>query len=196
MNMTTDNIQAALLEHSLQYGDDGGFVMRAHCEDGFLPYTKSNLKNSKGKERSFDLDNGEAMNYCTVDQCLKPGVIEYFRSGAILGDVPEAKLKALEHALAKNALTAGNYKPGKGYTFFHSIGDEVVPYCNFESVCKAWGTGSIAALTFQSNTTYHVGTGRAFYLRYSGGLVDEILDNEWTPREETIGGGLWAEPNY
>ena len=191
--MTTDNIQTALLDHSRKFGDDGGFVMRAHCEDGFLPYTKSNLYNSKGKERSFDLDNGEAMNYCTVDQCFKPGVIEYFRSGAILGDVPEAKLKALEHALAKNALTAGNYKPGKGYTFFHSIGDEVVPYCNFESVRNAWGVGSIEALTYQSNTTLHVGTGRAFYLRYSGGLVDEILDNKWSPREETIGGGLWAE---
>ena len=126
--MTTDNIQAALLEHSRDYGDDGGFVMRAHCEDGFLPYTKSNLKNNKGKERSFDLENGEAMNYC-----------------------------------------------------------------NFESVCNAWGVGSIAALTFQSNTTYHVGTGIAFYLRYCGGLVDEILDNEWSAREETIGGGLWAE---
>ena len=126
--MTTDNIQAALLEHSRKFGDDGGFVMRAHCEDGFLPYTKSNLYNSKGKERSFDLDNGEAMNYC-----------------------------------------------------------------DFESVRNAWGVGSIEALTYQSNTTLHVGTGRAFYLRYSGGLVDEILDNKWTPREETVGGGLWAE---
>ncbi len=49
------------------------------------------------------------------------------------------------------------------------------------------------ALTYQSKTTLHVGTGRAFYLRYSGGLVDEILDNKRSPREETIGGGLWAE---
>ena len=51
----------------------------------------------------------------------------------------------------------------------------------------------IEALTYQSKTTLHVGAGRAFYLRYSGGLVDEILDNKWSPREETIGGGLWAE---
>ena len=190
--LTTDGIQAALLEHSLKFGDDGGFVMRAHCEDGFLPYTESNLYNGS-KKRSFDLENGKGMNYCTVDQCLKPGVIEYFRSGAILGDVPEAKLKALEHAMAKNALTAGDYTPGKGFTFFHSIGDEVVPYCNFESVCNAWGVGSIEALTYQSKTTLHVGTGRAFFLSYCGGLVDEILDNKWAPREETIGGGLWAE---
>ena len=190
--LTTDGIQAALLEHSLKFGDDGGFVMRAHCEDGFLPYTESNLYNGS-KKRSFDLENGKGMNYSTVDQCLKPGVIEYFRSGAILGDVPEAKLKALEHAMAKNALTAGDYTPGKGFTFFHSIGDEVVPYCNFESVCNAWGVGSIEALTYQSKTTLHVGTGRAFFLSYCGGLVDEILDNKWAPREETIGGGLWAE---
>ena len=104
-----------------------------------------------------------------------------------------AAIRTSSPILAKNALTAGDYKPGKGYTFFHSIGDEVVPYCNFESVCNAWGVSSIEALTYQSKTTLHVGTGRAFYLRYSGGLVDEILDNKWSPREETIGGGLWAE---
>jgi hypothetical protein len=52
------------------------------------------------------------------------------------------------------------------------------PYCNFESVCNAWGVSSIEALTYQSKTTLHVGAGRAFYLRYSGGLVDEILDNK------------------
>ena len=75
-------------------------------------------------------------NYCTVDQCLKPEVIAYFRDGTVEGDVPEEKLKALKNALAKNALTADNFTPGNGFTFFHSIGDGVVPYTINPSRCK------------------------------------------------------------
>ena len=189
---TTDDIQAALLNHSLKYGDEGGFTMRALSNDGYLPYTKSNATDSKGKKRTFELENGKGYNYCTVDQCLKPEVIEYFRNGTISGDVPEAKLKALEKALAKNALTAGGFTPGNGFTFFHSIGDEVVPYCNFESVRNTWGVNSIEALSYQSSTTLHVATGSAFFLEYCGSLVDEILKGKWAPREETVGGHFWA----
>ena len=188
---STDNIQAALLAYSFKHGDDGGFVMKALTSEGFLPYTQNNSVDAKGKKRSFELENGKGYNYCTVDQCLKPGVIAYFRDGTITGDVPEAKLKALEKSLAKNALTDGNYKPGRGFTFFHSIGDEVVPYCNFESVRNNWGVEAIEALTYQSNTTYHVATGTAFFTKYCGGYVDEILSNKWAPCETTVGGGLW-----
>ena len=96
-----------------------------------------------------------------------------------------------EQFLAKNQLTAGNYTPGKGFTFFHSVGDEIVPFCNFESVRNNWGIGDIVALSYQSNTTLHLATGIAFYLYYCGDLVDEILDDKWAPREETVGHGLW-----
>ena len=188
---TTDDIQAALLDHSFKYGDDGGFVMKALTSEGFLPYTKNNSVDAKGKTRKFELENGKGYNYCTVDQCLKPGVIAYFRDGTITGEVPENKLKALEKSLAKNALTDGNYKPGRGFTFFHSYGDEVVPYCNFESVRNTWGVENIEALTFQSSTTLHVETGTDFFVKYCGGYVDEILDNEWAPCEKTINGGWW-----
>ena len=189
---TTTDIQTALLKHSLEHGDEGGFTMRALTDDGYLPYTQSNLKDDDGNDRNFELESGKGYNYCSVDQCLKPGVIEYFRSGTIVGDVPEAKLKALEKALAKNSLTAGDFTPGKGFTFFHSIGDEIVPYCNFESVRNTWGVNSIVALSYQSNTTLHVATGTSFMLDYCGDLVDEILKGNWAPREETVGGGLWS----
>lgn len=86
-----------------------------------------------GKRRQVESDAATAFRLFS-DFCR-------IRDGTITGDVPEAKLKALEKSLAKNALTDGNYKPGRGFTFFHSIGDEVVPYCNFESVCNNWGVG-------------------------------------------------------
>ena len=182
-DQTTDQIQAALLKHSLDYGDDGGFVMKAMTDEGFLPYTKSNLVDGKGKKRSFKLENGKGYNYCTADQCLKPGVIAYFRDGIVTGEVPEAKLKALENALAKNALTAGNFTPGPGFTFFHSTGDEVVPYCNLESVRNTWGVNNIKAISYQSFVQLHVATGAMFFTLKCGNLVDEILKDKWKPGE-------------
>ena len=136
--------------------------------------------------------NGKGYNYCTVDQCLKPGVIEYFRNGTVTGEVPEAKLKALKNSLAKNALTAGNFNPGQGFTFFHSTRDEVVPFCNLESVRNSWGSSNIKALSYNSGTYLHVGTGTAFFLYYCGDYVNEILKNNWAPCEDTVGGKLWA----
>ena len=185
---TTDDIQAALLDHSLMFGDDGGFVMKAMTSEGFFPYTQKNLVDScSGKKRDFKLENGRGFNYCTVDQCLKPGVIAYFRDGTITSEVPEAKLKALENSLAKNALTADHFMPGKGFTFFHSTGDEVVPYCNLESVRNTWGVDDIKLLSFESYFQLHVATGTLFFTWYCGSLVDEILNDKWTPSEQVVG---------
>ena len=145
----------------------------------------------QAKNQTTDDVQAALLKYCTVDQCLKPGVIAYFRDGTVTGDVPEEFLKGLKNALSKNALTADNFMPGAGFTFFHSDGDEVVPYCNFESVRNTWGAQSCAFLTYQSNTTLHVATGTAFFLSYCGKLVSEELNNQWQAREETVGGGWW-----
>ena len=65
------------------------------------------------------------------------------------------------------------------------------PSGNFESVCNTWGVNLIEALSYQSNTTLHVGTGTAFFLWYCGDLVNEIINDEWAPCEKTVGGGLF-----
>lgn len=51
---------------------------------------------------------------------------------------------------------------------------------------------SVAFLCAQSETTLHVATGAAFFLKYCGSLVDEILKGEWASREETVGGHFRA----
>ena len=103
---TTDDIQAALLKYSKDNGDGGGFTMMAQCSEGFLPYTKSNLVDDSGKPRDFELENGKGYNYCTVDQCLKPGVIAYFRDGTITGEVPElAKAPKPSHVTVEGITT-------------------------------------------------------------------------------------------
>lgn len=65
--MTTDDVQAALLKHSYDNGDNGGFTMICNSNDGFVPYTKNNAKNASGKKRTFCLDNGKGYNYCSVE---------------------------------------------------------------------------------------------------------------------------------
>ena len=186
--LTNDEIQAGLLKHSAEHGGESGFTMMAMYKDEFKPYIAENIKEG---DKNWKLTNGKGMNYCTVDQCLKPGVIEYFKSGTITGDVPEAKLKALEQALKENSLTYGDWKPSGAYPhayhFFHSTRDEIVPFCNYESVKDAWGTNLIYGNPFQSNMAYlHIGTGANFYILRATSYTRDILAQKWAPGEKTI----------
>ena len=187
-NLTTDDIQTELLKISKAY--KGGFKMYcwSKTDKKFMLYDPENANG-----RDWDLSNGNAMSYCTVDQCFKPGVIAFFKDGSIKGDVPENKLKALEQALKENSLYYGDYVPDIGayssggnerYTLFHSTGDEVVPVSNMESVRNKWGVNNLKAISYEAGTYLHVGTGAAFYVSYVGTLVDQLLsDDRWATGE-------------
>lgn len=196
-NMTTDDIQTELLKISKAY--KGGFKMYcwSKTDDMFMLYDPDNANG-----RDWDLSNGNAKSYCTVDQCFKPGVIAFFKDGSIKGDVPENKLKALEQALKENSLHYGNYVPDIGayssggterYTLFHSTGDEVVPFSNMESVKNKWGADKLKAISYDAGTYLHVGTGAAFYVSYVGPLVDELLadHDKWATGEYKITGRFY-----
>jgi pimeloyl-ACP methyl ester carboxylesterase len=185
---TTDEIQTKLLNHSAF--TPGGFKMYcwSNTDKNFMPH---DIHNYAG--RDWDLSNGNAKSYCTVDQCFKPGVIAFFKDGSIKGDVPENKLKALEQALKENSLYYGDYVPDIGayssggterYTLFHSTGDEVVPVSNMESVRNKWGVNYLKAISYEAGTYLHVGTGAAFYVSYVGTLVDQLLsEGKWATGE-------------
>lgn len=117
---------------------------------------------------------------------IKPGVIEYFKSGKITGEVSEAKLKALEQALKENSLTYDGWMPSgaypHGFYFFHAIHDEVVPFCNYESVKNAWGTNLF--MGDPRDYDWHVTSGGIFYLFYALQVVEEILNEKWVPGEK------------
>ena len=187
-NLTTDDIQTELLKISKAY--KGGFKMYcwSKTDKKFMLYDPDNANG-----RDWDLSNGNAKSYCTVDQCFKPGVIAFFKDGSIKGDVPENKLKALEQALKENSLYYGNYVPEpdefsmggtERFTLFHSTGDEVVPVSNMESVRNKWGVNNLKAISYEAGTYLHVGTGAAFYVTYVGTLVDQLLsDDSWATGE-------------
>ena len=183
-SFTENEIQTKLLEYSAKHGGETGFTMMCMHGEEFMPYTPENIKEGDNK---WDLAPTSAKNYCTFDQCFRPGVIKYFKSGTVTGDVPEAKLKAMEQALKENSLTYGNWKPSGAYPhayyFFHSTRDEVVPFCNYEQVRDTWGKNLIYGHPDVSYTYRHVETGAWFYIQ-SGVFVNEILERKWAPGEK------------
>jgi len=186
--LNSSEIHQELLATSCK--NEGGFKMYCYSnkEKDFVLYTPE----AKARNLDFDLRDGEGKSYCTVDQCLKDGVIQYFKYGIVTGEVPEAKLRALRNCLATNRLFDG-WRPGdnSGFTFFHSVGDEVVPICNLESVDNAWYVYGKTNeqqpyyyLKNDSDTKLHIATGTSFYVAYVGEMVQGILSGKWQ-------GGRW-----
>ena len=181
--LNTDQIQTELLKTSGRYKSGFKMYCWSTLEKKFELF-HPDIINDKSRNRIWDLSNGNAKSYCTVDQCFRPGVIAYFKNGSITGNVQEDKLKALEKALKENSLYYGDYKPGtfECFTFFHSMRDEVVPYCNMQSLKNAWGDKTVKYSTYNAPAVYlHVGTGAAFYAVYAPYLLKEIMAKKWKP---------------
>lgn len=186
-NLDNDEILKKLLDHSAKNGGEkGGFTMMAWNDGEFRSYDPANIvKYTSG----WDLSNGNAKNYCTVEECFKPGVIAYFKNNVVGDDVEQSKMEALEKALKENALTYGTWKPNndtQSYIFFHSTRDEIVPFCNYESVKNGWGIDLMRGFPYQAPTYLHIGTGAHFFVHYATKYTETILSQKWEYGEETI----------
>lgn len=198
--LTTDNIQARLQEHSKlkggskESGGNGGFTMQVwNSNTGrYETYAGSYVEKNAG---NWKTDPNGAYSYCTVDQCLRPEVIEYFKTGSVPTGYSNVKLDALKQALAENCLTYGDkWMPSQGNTpfiFFHSTRDEVVPVCNYESVKGSWGIERIQGHPYKSGTYLHVNSGAAFYTRYVNNFVYPLLKGPQPTGESNITGILY-----
>ena len=194
-DLTTDNIQARLQEHSkLNGGSGGGFTMQVWNTQSksYETYAGSYVEKNAG---NWKTDANGAFSYCTVDQCLRPEVIEYFKTGSVPTGYSSVKLDALKQALAENCLTYGDkWMPSQGNTpfiFFHSTRDEVVPACNYESVKSVWGIDRIQGHPYESGTYLHVNSGAAFYARYVNNFVYPLLKGPQPAGESKITGKLY-----
>ena len=187
-NYITEDIQNMLLFHS---ASKGGFLMYCWSEDDnkFLPFDNEHIRNGD-KLREWNLEYGTASSYCTPEAMFTPEVLEFFKTGQISNMEDPArnalyqKLVALREVLERNSLTYGwSPKAGSGFTFFHSWKDEVVPYVNLQEVDKRWDVTTpmpYYRYSYENENTYlHVATGTAFFVKYCGDLVNEILDGKW-----------------
>ena len=192
----TEDIQSMLLIHSAMSLD--GFLMYCWSVDDqdYLPYRFKNAVIGD-RPREWDLEYGKANSYCTPEEVFTPEVIAYFRDDKLPDDPSyAANLKALRDVLRRNSLYY-NWKPqiNSGFTFFHSIRDEVVPYIsNMQTVEEQWGTTTPLPYCkydyFNSSTYRHVATGTAFFIDYSRPMVEEILNGKWKAGNHNIQGGM------
>ncbi len=115
---------------------------------------------------------------CTFEKMVTPGLYKYFTGQSMKRSEAKPYI-ALAKALELNNLTT-NWTPTVPMVCFHSVGDEVVPYCNFESAYSAFGsTGYFRGIRYDAKTYTHVGTGRSFYLLYEGSLVKGLFSGKW-----------------
>ena len=157
-----------------------------------------------GSFRTGKDDDGS--NYFYTCDVLNQATFDYFRSkGATLptDQVMAEKLKTLAHCLKKNALFYKDDKSvwmpptGAKFTFFHSAKDEVVGYCNLQSVIDAWGVtnNSCLYMKYDKKTYKHEATGKAFFAErnYSDTFIDLMLRNKWESGFRTLEGivGWW-----
>ncbi len=143
--------------------------------------------------KAYSKANGNCLTnsdgVCTFEQMVTPGLYKYFTGQSMTRS--EAKpYVALAKALELNNLTR-DWTPTLPMICFHSVGDEVVPFCNYESAKAAFGgTGYFKGVRYTGKTQSHVGTGTTYYLLYEGGLVSAVLNGTWKnwPVESNQGG--------
>ncbi len=182
MSMSTADIHKKFL--AISESSNSGFKVYCWSESRreYLPYNANNAGNSSLK---LDLSNCNGMNYVPIEMCLKPSLVEYFRSGTIPSDIPSEKVRAFEQCMEENSLCADGWLPPQsgGLTFFHSETDEVVPYSNLETVHEMWDTASrnySSYLLTKATTYYHKAAGVQFLISYSGSYTNDILSGKWT----------------
>lgn len=188
-SLTTEGIHDNFLKVSK--GSDSGFKLYCWSESlgEFLPY---NATNAAKASLRLDLSSGNGKNYAPIDMCIKPSLVEYFKSGTVPADVPLDKVLALRQCLEENSLCAGGWLPPRsgGITFFHSETDEVVPYCNLETVFEMWDAAGENFATYllseATATSYHNSTGVSFLISRSGTYTDDILSDEWTAEHKIL----------
>ena len=143
-------------------------------------------------------DSNNKVYFYTSD-VLNQATYDYFNSkGEKLptDQVMAEKLKTLAHCLKKNSLF---YKDDNStwmpptdskFTFFHSTRDEVVGYCNLQSVIDTWGkdNASCKYIPYTTNTYRHEATGTAFFASgsYCDDYVREILKGGWTSGTQPV----------
>lgn len=172
---TTGEIQQKLLDYSKS--NSNGFVMMGKTKsDGYKPYTAANAS------LKWDDLTGAFGSYCSVEETMRPEVIEYFKkctNGRKAAGQP--KLVALYDALDMNNLTKG-WTAVEPVFMFHSTRDEVVPFVNYQSAIDQFGNYG-KGIKYRNSSTYaHTSTGTKFFVTYEPKYVKEVLGDKWSTR--------------
>ena len=177
-DLTITEIEGKLLDYSMT--NSNGFVMmrKSKTDNAFLPYVSSNTYTVDGKKRKWEKATKEASYFCTVDQVLRPEVIEYFKNGGLVEVQYMGKMSAIQNALEMNNLTRG-WMPQHPMFVFHAEKDEVVPFVNYESASAAFPGKYFKGKKYTKSDGTHVTTGTTFYLWRENSYFASIIYDCW-----------------
>ena len=184
-NYSTDQVQEKLAEYSATHSDFN--IMRLTSKGNYMPYTAENKNKYSWKGAT---SNGAV--YCTVDQVMRPEVIEYIKNETV-ADEFRPKLEAIVKALEMNNLCK-QWQPRHPMFVFHSTRDEVVPFDNYNSATAAFPGDYFKGMKYNAGyVCLHVGTGSSFYMYYEGVYTEALLKGTWQKysHDQEVGGYIW-----
>ena len=157
--LSTGDVNKALLEYSEKFNltDTDKLCMYRKVEKDFYPYRKE----TKDK---YDWESGQKTAFAKTSDMIRPEVIDWINGKQ--DPVHKEKMEALIAALKDNVLYI-DWTPATSTFLFHTPGDEVVPFVNYENCLAAWkGSGNVKAFRSIGFTQTHVSYGKLFYANH------------------------------
>ena len=115
----------------------------------------------KDTKDNYKWESGNKTSYAKTSDVIRPEVINW-----MIGKQDPAhkdKMEALVGALKDNVLY-NNWTPATSTFLFHTPGNEVVPFVNYENCLAAWdGLDNVKAFRCEGLTQSHVAYGTVFY---------------------------------
>ena len=179
----TDEVNEALLKYSLEFNlaDTDKLCMYRKAKDGFYPYRKDTKDN-------YQWESGNKTSYAKTSDVIRPEVINW-----MIGKQDPAhkdKMEALVGALKDNVLYT-DWTPATSTFLFHSPGDEIVPFVNYENCLAAWkGSDKVKAFRCKGLSQSHIAYGKVFYVNDISTGIRAIFGNKTHNYkfEQTLGG--------
>ena len=167
----TNEVNEALLKYSLEFNlaDTDKLCMYRKAKDNFYPYRKDT-------EDNYKWESGNKTSYAKTSDVIRPEVINW-----MIGKQDPAhkdKMEALVGALNDNVLY-NNWTPATSTFLFHTPGDEVVPFVNYENCLAAWkGSENVKAFRSIGFTQTHVSYGKLFYANHISTGIRAIFNGK------------------
>ena len=173
----------ALLAYSLKFNeaDSTKFCMYRKTKDGFYPYRKDTKDN-------YEWESGNKTSYAKASDMLRPELINWMKGKQ--DPAQKEKMEAFLAALKDNVLFT-DWRPATSTILFHTVGDEVVPFKNYENCLAAWkGSDKVKAFRCEGLSQSHIAYGTVFFGNDISTGIRAIFGNETNKYkfEQTLGG--------
>ena len=143
---------------------------------------------------AHEWQSGNKTSYAKTTDLLRPEVIDWMK-GKQASEHKE-KMEALLGALEDNTFYK-DWIPQHYLFMIHSVGDEVVPFSNYEKCIEYWGKSEeakkyVRGLRYKGLSQTHVSFGKCFFVQEQGWRMRHIFYDalKYLSFDSTTWGGL------